>query len=205
MRTRSLISALLCTLAALPALAFADASADLKQFLSNTRSLQAQFTQTVTGKGKAQTSTGTVAIAIPGKFRWEYQKPYQQIIVGDGEQVWLYDPDLKQATEKKMGNALESSPAAILAGDTGWEKNYALRTLPDKDNLGWIEATPKRADSSFELVRLGLANGQIMQMDLLDKFGQTTQIRFSQITRNPKLDAALFHFTPPEDADVVHQ
>ena len=189
----------------LPTLAHADANADLKQFLATTHSLQAQFTQTVTGKSKVQTSSGTVAISIPGKFRWEYQKPYQQLIVGDGAQVWLYDPDLKQATEKNMGNALESSPAAILAGDTGWEKNYTLRPLPDKDNLGWIEATPKRADSSFEVVRLGLANGQIMQMDLLDKFGQTTQIRFSQISRNPKLDAALFHFTPPKDADVVHQ
>ncbi|GAB7126686.1 outer membrane lipoprotein chaperone LolA [Silvimonas sp. JCM 19000] len=203
--TRILITASALVFAGVAAFAQADANADLKQFLANTHSLQAQFNQTVTGKGKAQNSSGTVAIAIPGKFRWEYQKPYQQMIVGDGQQVWLYDPDLKQATVKDMGNALESSPAAILAGDTGWEKNYTLRTLADKDNMTWLEATPKRADSSFEVVRLGFANGQIAQMDLLDKFGQTTQIRFSQITRNPKLDASLFHFTPPKDADVVHQ
>ncbi len=185
--------------------AHADAIGDLKQFLGSTHSLKAQFTQSVVGKGKTQTSTGNVAIVIPGKFRWEYQKPYQQLIVGDAKEVWLYDQDLKQATSKNVANALESSPAALLAGDTAWEKNYTLKALPDQDGLTWLEATPKREDSSFEHIRLGLANGQIQRMDLFDKFGQTTQIRFSQIVTNPKLDAGLFHFTPPKDVDVVRE
>ncbi|MDR3426361.1 outer membrane lipoprotein chaperone LolA [Silvimonas sp.] len=187
------------------AFAHADGISDLKQFLGNTHSLKAQFTQSVTGKGKAQVSSGVVAIMIPGKFRWEYQKPYQQLIVGDAKEVWLYDQDLKQATSKNVANALESSPAALLAGDAAWEKNYTLKALPDQDGLAWLEATPKRDDSSFEHIRLGLANGQIQRMDLFDKFGQTTQIRFSQIMSNPKLDTGLFHFTPPKDVDVVRE
>lgn len=186
--------------------ALADAVADLKSYLSNTRSLQASFKQTVTNQqGKTQESSGTLAILRPGLFRWVYQKPFEQLIISDGKQVWLYDPDLKQATVKAIGKTLESSPAALLAGNNQFEQNYTLRTLDSRDGIDWLRAIPKQADQSFDLIKLGFSQNQLVQMELHDHFGQTTLIRFSAVKINPKLDNSQFRFTPPKDADVIRE
>ncbi|MFC7421575.1 outer membrane lipoprotein chaperone LolA [Iodobacter arcticus] len=185
---------------------WADAVSDLKNYLSSTQSLQANFKQTVTSQqGKIQNSSGTLSIQRPGLFRWIYQKPFEQLIIADGKQVWLYDPDLKQATVKAMGKALESSPAALLAGNNQFERNYTLRPLPSREGIDWLEATPKQADQSFNSVKLGFSQGQLMQMELHDNFGQTTRIYFSALKINPKIDASQFRFTPPKDADVIRE
>ncbi|AMC33867.1 outer membrane lipoprotein chaperone LolA [Janthinobacterium sp. B9-8] len=185
---------------------WADAVSDLKNYLSSTQSLQANFKQTVTSQqGKIQNSSGTLSIQRPGLFRWIYQKPFEQLIIADGKQVWLYDPDLKQATVKAMGKALESSPAALLAGNNQFERNYTLRPLPSREGIDWLEATPKQADQSFNSVKLGFSQGQLMQMELHDNFGQTTRIYFSALKINPKIDAGQFRFTPPKDADVIRE
>ena len=184
----------------------ADAVAMLKNTLSNTMTLQGRFTQTVTQQnGKPQQSQGQFAIQRPGKFRWSYQAPYEQVIVGDGNSVWLYDPDLRQATVKPFGNALESSPAALLAGDNALEDNYTFKSLPARNGLSWLEAQPKREDSGFASIKLGIRADQVQEMELLDRFGQVTRIRFDELRRNGKLDAALFRFTPPKGVDVVRE
>ncbi|AZN35990.1 outer membrane lipoprotein chaperone LolA [Iodobacter ciconiae] len=186
--------------------AWADAAGDLKNYLTNTQSLQASFRQTVTSQqGKVQQSSGTLAIQRPGLFRWIYQKPFEQLIIADGKQIWLYDPDLKQATVKDMGKALESSPAALLAGNNQFERNYKLRPLASSEGVDWLEAIPKQADQSFETVKLGFSQGQLTQMELHDHFGQTTRIYFSALKINPKLDASQFRFIPPKDADVIRE
>ncbi|GAA5785844.1 outer membrane lipoprotein chaperone LolA [Chitiniphilus shinanonensis] len=204
---KTLLATLALPLALLAApLAHADTLDALKSALSGTTSLQGRFTQTVSQhKGKPQQSAGDFAIQRPGKFRWAYATPYEQLIVGDGNEVWLYDPDLRQATVKSMGNALESSPAALLAGDNALEKNYLIKPLASKNGVDWFEARPRQEDAGFSNIRLGLKNGQVVEMELVDRFEQLTRIRFDGVKRNARLDASLFRFTPPKDVDVVRE
>jgi len=177
----------------------------LHQFLSSTRTLKAEFSQMVIGKGgrKPQQSSGLVAISRPGKLRWDIQKPYPQLVVGDGEKIWIYDTELKQVTVRKAGQAIGGSPAALLSGNNDLEKNFTLTEAGEAEGMIWVEATPKSSDSGFEKVRLGFAGGDLRAMELHDSFGQTTQIRFSKLERNPALPATTFKFVPPDGVDVV--
>lgn len=192
-------------LAVAPALAWAGAVEQLRHYLDDTRTLRAEFSQTVVGKAgkKPQLSSGTLAISRPGKLRWDIQKPYPQVMVGDGDKFWIYDPELKQVTVRKMGQAIGSTPAALLSGSNDLEKNFSLRESGEADGLSWVEALPKSQDSGFEKVRLGFAGSDLRAMELFDNFGQTTQVRFSRIERNPALPATLFKFVPPAGADVI--
>lgn len=177
----------------------------LKAFIEDTHAMQANFEQTVTQQSgrKQQSASGTMSLLRPGKFNWRYQKPYEQQVVGDGQKLWIYDPDLNQVTVKSLGAALGSSPAAILAGSNDMEKNYKLVEQPAKDGIEWVLASPKSHDSSFEQVRMGFTDRQLVIMELKDNFGQQTAIRFSKVNKNPKLAADLFSFTPPKGAEVV--
>ena len=183
----------------------ANGLAQLKQFMEGTRSARGSFTQQVLSKSgrKPQQASGSFAFARPGKFRWTYEKPYAQLLVGDGSKLWAYDQELNQVTTKKLGQALGNTPAAILAGDNALDRNFALKDAGAADGLDWVEAVPKGDDSSFERIRLGLAGGQLKAMVLYDNFGQTTSLQFGQLERNPSLDASLFRFVPPAGADVV--
>lgn len=183
----------------------ADGLAQLKQFMEGTRSAKGTFTQQVLSKSgrKPQQAGGTFAFARPGKFRWTYEKPYAQLLVGDGNKLWAYDQELNQVTTKKLGQALGTTPAAILAGDNALDKNFVLKDAGSADGLEWVEATPKASDSSFERIRMGFAGGQLKAMILNDNFGQTTSLSFGHMERNPSLDAGLFRFVPPKGADLV--
>lgn len=188
-----------------PALAEAGAIDQLHRFLNDTRTLKADFAQIVIGKGgrKPQQSFGSVAISRPGKLRWDIQKPYPQLVVGDGEKIWIYDTDLKQVTVRPAGQAISGSPAALLAGKNDLEKNFTLAEAGEAEGMNWVEATPRSGDSGFETVRLGFAGADLKAMELHDSFGQTTHIRFTKLERNPALAASTFTFTPPAGVDVV--
>ena len=177
----------------------------LHEFLKSTRTLKADFSQAVIGRNgrKPQQSSGVVAISRPGKLRWEIQKPYPQLIVGDGEKIWMHDPELQQVTVRKAGQAIGGSPAALLSGSNDLEKNFTLKEAGESEGLVWVEAIPKAGDSGFESVRLGFSGNDLKAMELHDSFGQTTLIRFSKLERNPALSAALFKFVPPAGVDVV--
>ena len=191
--------------ALLPVIAQAGAVDQLHDFLKNTRTLKADFAQSVIAKNgrKPQQSSGVVAIARPGKLRWEIQKPFPQLVVGDGEKIWIHDPELQQVTVRKAGQAIGGSPAALLSGSNELEKNFTLKEAGEADGLAWVEATPKVSDSGFERVRLGFSGSDLKAMELLDSFGQTTLIHFSRLERNPALPAATFRFVPPAGVDVV--
>jgi len=191
--------------AVFPLLAEAGAVDQLHDFLKSTRTLKADFSQMIIGKNgrKPQQSSGTVAISRPGKLRWEILKPYPQLVVGDGEKIWVHDPDLQQVTVRKAGQAIGGSPAALLSGSNELEKNFTLKEAGEAEGLAWVEATPKAGDSGFEKVRLGFSGNDLKAMELQDSFGQTTLIRFAKIERNPTLPAATFKFTPPTGVDVV--
>ena len=188
-----------------PLLAEAGAIDQLHRFLNETRTLKADFAQIVISRSgrKPQQSAGTLAISRPGKLRWDIQKPYPQLVVGDGEKIWIYDPELKQVTVRKAGQAISGSPAALLAGSNELEKSFTLAEAGTEDGLNWVEATPKVSESGFEKVRLGFAGSDLKAMELHDSFGQHTLIRFSGLERNPALPATIFKFVPPAGVDVV--
>lgn len=178
----------------------------LKEFVAATRSAQADFTQAVfdqNGK-RIQSASGVMQFQRPGKFRWTYQKPYEQVIVGDGEKFWLYDVDLNQVTVRKLDAALGSSPAALLSGNNEIERDFTLRESGSQDGLDWLEAIARAPDSSFGKILMAFnARAELVVMELNDSFGHKTVLRFSGLKRNPQLPSAQFKFVPPEGADVL--
>ncbi len=177
----------------------------LREFVHDTQTARASFDQTVTDKnGRVkQEASGQFAIARPGKFRWSVDKPYQQLLVGDGERVWIYDPDLNQVVKRRNDQALGSTPAALLAGKDDVERAFDWHDLPSADGLDWLGATPKDKESSFTEIRLGFNGSSLAALEVFDNFGQRTLIRLTHLERNPKLSPELFKFTPPKGADVV--
>jgi outer membrane lipoprotein carrier protein len=189
----------------LPAVGRASGLAQLTAFLEGARNGRAGFTQTVTNRASpaAKASTGTFSFARPGKFRWVYDKPVQQLIVGDGERLWVYDRDLNQVIMRRLDRALGASPAAILAGDNALEKSFVLADDGTGEGLEFVLARPRGAESGFDSVRIGLAGNLPRRMELKDSFGNLTTLVFSDFERNVALDAGQFRFTPPPGADVV--
>lgn len=188
----------------LPALSHASGIEQFKAFLENTRQARGSFVQSVAGKSgrRPQQSAGLFAFARPGKFRWSYEKPYQQLLVSDGQKLWSYDPDLKQVTVSKLGKALGASPAALLAGDA-LEDNFVLADGGAAEGYEFVEATPKVGDSSFQRVRIGFRDKLPRVMEVHDNFGQTTTLLFDRFEANASLPADSFRFTPPKGVDVV--
>jgi outer membrane lipoprotein carrier protein len=176
-----------------------------KSFARTTQAARAEFEQKVVDrKGKVvQQSKGTFVFQRPGKFRWVYAKPADQVIVGDGERVWIHDRELNQVTVRKLSRALGSTPAALLAGSADVEAAFELSEAGSRDGLEWMEARPKEREAGFERVRMGFSASGVEAMELVDHFGQTTLLRFSNLARNPKVDPADFRFTPPKGADVL--
>ena len=191
----------------LPCVASASGIDELKTLLEQTTTARARFAQMVLDKNMKQLQqvTGTMQFSRPGKFRWEYDKPYEQTIVSDGARVWLYDKDLNQVTVRKFDRALGASPAALLAGSNEIEKNYRLSSVGSQDGLDWLEAVPRAQDTAFERVRLGFGKAGLEAMELRDQFGQITVIKFSTIERNVKIPPESFRFTPPKGADVISE
>lgn len=194
------------------AVAQAQASAleQFKSFVSSTKAARGEFSQrqvkNSTGEAAKVSSaaSGTFLFARPGKFIWTYSKPYEQVLQADGEQLFIFDKDLNQVTVKKLGDALGSSPAAILFGSNDLEKNFTLSEAGSKDGLEWLKAVPKAKDTSFELITIGLRNGLPEAMELKDSFGQTSVLAFRKIEKNPPLTATTFKFVMPKGADVFN-
>lgn len=197
----------LILLCLLPGLASAAATDALKVFLTQTQTVKARFAQMVLDKNlkPLQQAQGIMQFSRPGKFRWDYQKPYEQVIVGDGSKLWIYDKDLNQVTVRKLDRALGSSPAALLAGSNDLERDFKLSNVGTDKGLDWLEAVPKNKDTAFERVRMGFGKSGLEAMELRDQFGQTTVITFADVERNPRIAADVFRFTPPQGADVISE
>ena len=192
------------------AIAFVSAAAasgidQLRAFVDGARTGKATFRQVVASKsGRVpQASSGTFAFARPGKFRWSYDKPYAQLLVGDGDKLWIYDRDLNQVIIKKLDRALGATPASLLAGSNVFETNFVLIDGGNADGIEFVEAQPKSPDTGFDRIRIGFKENLPRTMELHDNFGQLTQLTFDTFERNPAIDPALFRFSPPPGADVI--
>ncbi|MBS3965483.1 MAG: outer membrane lipoprotein chaperone LolA [Methylomonas sp.] len=176
----------------------------LKALLKTSASLSADFKQvSINPAGQAtHSSFGTFYLSRPGRFRWNYQKPFVQEIVSNGGKVWFYDADLEQVTVKQLDDSLGSTPALLLTGDVDIEEKFILHDQGSDNDLNWVKLSPKNEDSGFKYILIGLNDGQLGGMELSDNFGQLTRIYFSNIKTNPTLNPGLFEFKPPKNADV---
>lgn len=177
----------------------------LERFLNGLTTIKAAFVQTLNNASGEliEKSEGIMAVERPGKFRLQYQNPYEQLYVADGKNIWMYDRDLEQVSVKPQTEALGSTPALLLSTVEPLQTNFELRELGEHEGLVWLELNPKAADSNFDFVKLAMDGDLLRAMEMVDGFGQTTRLYFDPMSRNPKLDAELFHFVPPPGVDVI--
>ena len=199
------MKALLLLAAFVAASAHASSVERFNDFVNSTRSARATFEQKVYDRGGklTQEAQGTFVFVRPGRFRWVYEKPAEQLIVGDGERVWIYDRELEQVTVRKLPNALGSTPAALLAGSSDVRAAFELSDAGQRDGLEWLQAIPREREAGFDRILIGFGAQGPQAMELLDHFGQRTVLRFSDFERNPSVDPAMFTFKPPPGADVL--
>lgn len=179
----------------------------LKSFLAKASTLQADFTQVqVDEKGNlGKRSNGVFYLQRPGKFRWNYLKPYNQEIVSGAGKVWFYDKDLEQVTAKKLNAAIGSTPALLLTGEVPLEKNFTIENQSDEEGIAILKLLPKNEESGFKYVQIGLENDVLVGMELSDNFGQLTRIYFNNLKTGVRIDPALFTFKPPAGVDVFEE
>ena len=176
----------------------------LQAFLKSSKSLTADFKQVLINEAGSpyQSSSGLFYLQRPGKFRWDYLKPFQQQIVSTSGKVWFYDADLEQVTVKTLDESVGSTPALLLSGEISLEDNFIMENQGAEGDLLWIRLLPKNKESSFKYIVIGLNKGVLGGMELSDNFGQLTRIYFSNVVLNPSIKPTMFEFKAPAGADV---
>jgi outer membrane lipoprotein carrier protein len=186
--------------------AHADAVDALREFTRDAKSGRAAFTQVVTSPdgAKKKTSSGSFEFARPNRFRFAYTSPYEQLIVGDGEQVWLHDVDLQQVTVRPSSQALGATPVALLAGNA-LDKDFELKPLPSAQGIDWVQATPRAAadTTGFQWLRVGFRANTLAAIELQDNFGQRSSLTFADVKTNLAPSPDAFRFTPPKGVEVL--
>jgi len=177
----------------------------LDRFLDGMRTLSADFVQQVFDEKltRVDQSQGTLSLSRPNRFRFEYYPPLPTLIVADGTQVWIYDPELRQVTVRSIDSTIGSTPAVLLSSDRPLAEDFELRELGEVSGLLWVGLKPRAADATFTDIRLGFDAQTLRMMEMADTFGQVTQLRFARMDRNPPVNDALFRFTPPPGVDVL--
>ncbi len=188
-------------------LAVADEAPELDAFLASLDTLTARFEQTVGIDGQAgeQVSRGSLKILRPGRFRWDYESPTTQLVLSDGQRLWLYDPDLEQVTVRDMDGTLSSTPAMLLGGEGDLDEHFRTGARYEEEGVSWFELVPLAQDSDFVGLRVGFCGVDLCDMELLDKLGQYTRIHFENVVIGEPLDPADFRFDPPEGVDVISE
>lgn len=185
----------------------ASALDQLRAFSTQTKTARGEFTQNVISRTQKRSpvTSGDFIFERPGKFRWTYRKPHEQIIVADGTNLTIYDRDLNQATLRKLDDALGATPAAILFGSADIEQRFRLIDSGTHEGIDWLEAIPKTREANFERINIGFRDGQLVAMELRDTLGQTTRLNFTGVQRNISLPGNTFTLSLPKDADVLRQ
>lgn len=207
MTTSTLFRTAFATLMLAPALAAASAGREaITRFSTDLRSLDGRFAQQVFDANGTATdrSEGRISLKAPRQFRWEYQQPYPQLIVADGDHLWLYDPDLEQVTVRVQSYEEQSSPLAALIDPGELDRQFVVGEGGQSDGLTWVDLKARKPeDSAVQAAKLGFNASGLARMVFEDQLGQRTEVTFSQWKRNGALPADLFRFTPPEGVDVV--
>ena len=182
----------------------ADAVDALREFTRDVKSGRAAFTQTVTSPdgAKKKTSAGSFEFSRPNRFRFAYSKPFEQLIVSDGQKVWLHDIDLNQVSVRQLDQALGATPAALLAGGS-LERDFELSALPTRDGLDWAQATPRAKDGSVTQLKVGFRGKELAALEIVDAFGQRSLLQFSAVQQGVAVPAERFRFVPPAGVDVI--
>lgn len=177
----------------------------IDSFLHEVGSLQAHFEQTLFDEEftRLDDSSGEMVLQRPGRFRWDYSTPYPQSIISNGSTLWLFDSELRQVTIRNIDAAAANSPSMLLTSDEPLDHHFNIEELPGEADKVWVKLTPKTADASFSVIRIGFTDEQLAAMELIDSFGQTTQIRFSNVTKNAELPDGFFEFIVPDSVDVI--
>ncbi len=180
---------------------------DLQRFYSEIKSFSAHFEQTVLDEkwNLLEASSGEFSIQRPGKFRWHYTMPSEQLIIGDGKQVWIYDVELEQITHRQSDVAVSQTPAMLLSGEGDLEESFVLEESARRDDLDWVRMIPKNQESGFTDIYIGFSNGSLKLLKMQDNFGQTTEMRFSNGIENSSIPEGTFSFTPPPGVDVIEE
>ncbi len=196
--------ALAACLAAFAQAALADAVDTLREFSRDVKTGRADFSQTVTSPdgAKKKTSTGSFEFSRPNRFRFAYNKPFEQVIVSDGAKVWLHDIDLNQVSVRLLDQALGGTPAALLAGGA-LERDFNLSVLPSRDGLDWVQATPRAKDGTVAQLQVGFRGKLLAALEITDAFGQRSLLQFSGVQQGLALAAERFRFVPPPGVDVI--
>lgn len=177
----------------------------LENFLKDLKTLRADFRQTLQQPDYDQVfaSDGVFYLKRPGLLRWEYQTPSQQLIVADGNRVWLYDIELEQVSHRSQDAVLNGTPAQLLSGTEPISNHFQVNELGEQDQLTWVELIPKDKEAQFSSLRMALHANQLQRMEMADNFGQVTRFFFDQVERNPELSDSLFEFEPPPLIDLI--
>jgi outer membrane lipoprotein carrier protein len=180
------------------------AHARLDAFAKGIHAISADFEQQVRDpNGGGKNSHGTLALKAPRQFRWDVVAPYKQLIVADGEKVWIYDPDLEQVTVRAQGSEEAHSPLTVLTDLSQLDRDFIAGEQGERDGLTWLRLKSKDKEPQFEYADLGFDAAGLGRMTFKDSLGNSTEIRFSHWQRDPKLPADAFKFTPPKGVDVV--
>ena len=179
----------------------------MQRFLDGLTTLQANFEQSIlnTERTAANRSQGTFYLQRPSKFRWDYTEPEEQLIVADGRQIWLYDPELEQVSVTRQQTALAGTPAMLLVSGAPVEEAFEVIDIGSSQGFDWVELIPRDEESQFIRILLAFAGDQLQRMEMADKFGQTTRFQFYDIRHNPHFDSALFEFEPPDNVDLYNR
>ena len=191
----------------LPVSSFASGLDDLQRFYNEVKSYSASFEQKVVDENLRllEASKGEFFIERPGKFRWHYTSPSEQLIVGDGMQVWIYDIELEQITHRQSDAAVSQTPAMLLSGEGDLGENFILEEAGQRNDLDWVRMIPKNQVSGFTDVRIAFAEGKLQLLEMKDNFGQTTQMSFSDVEENADISEDKFKFIPPPGVDVLEE
>ncbi len=198
------VALMMATTAHAAAASEADAAKNLNRLLSNAKSMSANFSQTTKSNKKSTTFSGTMSVQRQNQFRWETKSPAEQLIVANGNTLWVYDKDLQQATKQSTANQVGDTPALLLSGDPAQISRSFTVSQPNAEKNYYV-LTPKSANANFKNLSISFNGGRPVMMTLNDAIGQTTTIRFSNITMNKKIAASQFSFTPPAGVDVINQ
>jgi outer membrane lipoprotein carrier protein len=179
----------------------------LQAFLDNLVTLQARFEQSILDKthSRAERFQGVFSLKRPGQFRWDYHEPYEQLIVADGNRIWVYDSDLEQVSNRSQKDALRGTPAQLLSDTAPLDANFEVIDLGESQDMNWVELIPRDEESQFIRILLAFVGTELRRMEMADQFGQVTRFQFYDTRRNPELSDELFVFVPPPEFDVLEQ